>query len=120
ALTPDIGAYLPSKLENQVGYFTVRKAREAGPGRLEVLRAFVALGTKLEGTNNRGENLLHLAVQGEDLELTRFLLSNKFNPNVRDAFGSPPLHMALHDITDSAFDRGSERMNTRTQIGLLL
>jgi ankyrin repeat protein len=120
AMTPAFGSYLPSDVERQISRDTIRKKRDAGPSRLDVLRAFIALGAKLDGINDRGENLLHLAVQSQDLELTKFLLDGKFKPNVRDAFGEPALHMALHDITDSKFDRGVESMNARRQIGLLL
>ena len=111
---------IPSDLREQISREVLRKLREDRGSGVELMKAFIALGARTDGVNEQGQTLLHLAIQENDPELVKLLLARKLNPDHRDAFGRPALHLAVFQIESSRHGPPNESSNRKRSMTLAL
>jgi ankyrin repeat protein len=72
-------------------------------GKLGILKALLAKGVKLEAAYDNGENALHRAAKGGNIEILRFLLEqNVLDVNAKDDGGWSALKWVQESIGDEA------------------
>ena len=129
AFSTSARSMLPNRVEDQIGKDAERAvSRRYADNRAAVLDEFVKLGARLGEKNERGEDLLMLAVQNRDLALTKAMLARKANPNAKNAAGLPVLHQALvpgraevggEELALALLDAGAD-INSRDEKGVTI
>lgn len=65
-------------------------------GHVEMAELLLSKDAKMiDGVNNKGESVLHLAVKRNKLELVKYLISKGVNINLKDSEGNTPLSLAV-------------------------
>jgi Protein kinase domain/Ankyrin repeats (3 copies) len=64
--------------------------------KVDIVKLLIDRGADIHSRYQYGEHtVLHIAVLYQDGEITKLLLDNKANPNVRDAYDYTPLHTSI-------------------------
>jgi hypothetical protein len=83
----------------------------ATSGNLKLLQNYRSRGISLRAVDERGCTLLHYAAIGNHVEVVRFLLSERCNPNAKSQEGQTPLHLAAQSgnelMVTVLFENGS-------------
>jgi ankyrin repeat protein len=79
--------------------------RAAFEGNLALVEQLLAAGANIDGTDSRQAPLV-AAIEGQQWELARWLISKGANPNAAGDAGWRPLHHAVDLVTDAETQNG--------------
>ena len=70
--------------------YAIKQANTAYPSSMEIVDLFVRNGADVNFVDNKGNNLLHMAVEGSDFDVIPKLLEIGVDPNKKNANGKLP------------------------------